>query len=143
LKETFAGQIPKARLIWLTDDVKKNVTTIMGHPLKVLRIRYWSMGKKTAWILEEIGKEEPITTGIVINNGEIERIKILIFRESRGWEVRYPFFTDQFKKTKLKNNLGLSKSIDSVSGATLSVKAVTRLARLALYFDELARKEEK
>ena len=108
----------------------------MGHDLGVLRVRYWHINDSTAWILEEIGKERPITTGIVIRQGKIELIKILIFRESRGWEVRYPFFTDQFKNVKLLETSELDKSIDGISGATLSVNAVTKLARLALTLDD-------
>jgi len=138
LKETYQGKIPKAKFVWLTKDVKPQVNEILGHPLNALRVRYWVKGKRTAWILEEIGKEELITTGIVVNKGNIERVKILVFRESRGWEVRYPFFTDQFKNVKLTARKKLSRPIDSISGATLSVNAVSRLARLALYFHKLA-----
>jgi len=30
---------------------------------------------KTVWILDEIGKEKPITVGIVVDDGKIERVK--------------------------------------------------------------------
>ena len=103
----------------------------------VLRLRYWMKAGRTVWILEEIGKERPITTGFVVENNEIKKVKILIFRESRGWEVRYPFFTDQFTGASLRGeNLELDRAIDGISGATLSVSAVTRLARLALLFHQ-------
>ena len=72
---------------------------------------------KSVWILDEVGKEKPITTGIVIKNGKIELIKILVFRESRGWEIRHAFFTDQFKQTELTKNQQLSSDIDNISGA--------------------------
>jgi hypothetical protein len=58
---------------------------------------------------------------------------VLIFRESRGWEVRHDFFTDQFKGVTLNDDRELDLPIDNISGATLSVRALTRLARLALY----------
>ena len=76
---------------------------------------------------------KPITTGFVIDNGQIERVAILIYRESRGWEVRYPFFTDQFIGAVVDGDYRLDRSIDGISGATLSVVALTRLRRLALY----------
>ncbi|RMD70411.1 MAG: FMN-binding protein, partial [Gammaproteobacteria bacterium] len=132
LKETF-GEVPKPRLLWITKDLKKGIRDILGHDLGVLRLRYWQEGKRTAWILEEIGKEEPITVGIVVNGGRIERIKVLAFRESRGWEVRYPFFTDQFKGAGLDKDKALDRPIDGISGATLSVRALKKLARLALF----------
>ncbi len=93
--------------------------------------------------MEEIGKERPITTGIVIDQDKIELVRILIFRESRGWEVRYPFFTDQFKEVRLINKNMLDTPIDGISGATLSVNAVTKLARLALMLDSFVSTAEK
>ena len=59
-------------------------------------------------------------------------VKVLIFRESRGWEVRYPFFTDQFKGATLVTDNNLDRKIDGITGATLSVNALTKLGRIAL-----------
>jgi hypothetical protein len=103
--------------------------------MKVLRLRYWDDNTKRAWILEEIGRDKPITVGLITANGKILDVKVLIFRESRGWEVRYPFFTDQFKDTTLTAERNLDQKIDGISGATLSVNALTKLARLALFLD--------
>ncbi len=133
LQETFPDGVPEARVIWLIGEIKKDVSTIMGHDLAELRVRYWYKDGRSAWILEEIGKEEPITTGIVVDEGKIERIEVLIFRESRGWEVRHDFFTDQFIGAGLREG-ELDRPIDNISGATLSVNALIKLARLALYF---------
>lgn len=72
----------------------------------------------------------------MINDNKIESIKVLAFRESRGWEVRHPFFTDQFSDAALKENKQLDKHIDGISGATLSVKAMTKMARLALFLHQ-------
>lgn len=135
LRETFAGQPPKAEALWLTKDLRQAVTDILGHPPATMRLRYWRQGERTAWIVEEIGKEKPITTGIVIEEGRIEQVKVLIFRESRGWEVRHDFFTDQFRQAGLDTSRQLDRDIDSISGATLSVNAITRLARMALYLN--------
>ena len=135
INEVFDGNPPQPDKLWIKKDLKEQVKAILGHDLGVLRVRYWKQAGRTAWILEEIGKEQPITTGIVVANGVIETVRILIFRESRGWEVRYPFFTDQFNAVTLDQNRRLSKHIDGISGATLSVHAVTKLARLALLLD--------
>ena len=54
-------------------------------PYVSLRIRYWKKDGRTAWILEEIGKVEPSTFGIVSKEGQIQKIKVLEFREMRGW----------------------------------------------------------
>ena len=64
------------------------------------------------------------------------QMQVLIYRESHGWEVRYPFFTDQFKGLERDDSNNLNKKIDGISGATLSVNALTRLSKLALYLDQ-------
>jgi len=137
LDDVFNGEIPKPKFVWFTGENGKKVTSILKHKPASLRTRYWLQGKRSIWILEEIGKEKLITTGIVINDNQIEKVKVLIFRESRGWEIKRNAFTQQFKNATLTSDDKLSTRIDGISGATLSVKAVTRLSRLALYLHSL------
>ena len=132
LAEMFGAATPAPQVLWLQPEVRDQSEKILGHPLSALRMRYWSQADRYAWILEEIGKEQPITVGIVTTQGRIEQLRVLIFRESRGWEVRHSFFTDQFPGSGLDASMGLDNTIDGISGATLSVSALTRLARLAL-----------
>lgn len=136
INEVFDNNPPKAKALWLDKDLKKQIVNILDHKYKGLRVRYWRQEKKSVWVLDEIGKEKLITTGIVINNRQIEQVKVLVFRESRGWEVRHDFFTDQFKQAALKENHLLDKSIDNISGATLSVRAVRKQAQIALLLDQ-------
>lgn len=140
INQVFANNPPKAKVLWLDKALKQKIAGILSHSYNGLRIRYWQQDnatvKKSVWILDEVGKEKPITTGIVISNGKIELIKVLVFRESRGWEVRHDFFTDQFKHAKLKDSGQLDRDIDNVSGATLSVRAVSKVARIALLLDQ-------
>ncbi len=136
IKEVFADVTPEAKRLWVTNELKPQIRKILGHDLGLLRIRYWQYHQRTAWILDEIGKTEPITLGFVINNGVIELTRVLIFRESRGWEIRHPFFTDQYKNAVLQSDLELNRHIDGISGATLSVAAVNKLARLALFLHQ-------
>lgn len=123
--------------LWLKGESKKNAEKILNRKLG-LRTRYWTDGERTAWILEEIGKEQPITIGVVVQGDAICDVRILEYRESRGGEVRYPFFTNQYNGVSLRNDTSLSQSIDGISGATLSVRAVTRIARVALFFHRQA-----
>jgi len=142
LAETFAGKPPEAAVIWLTGERKDVVNRILGHRYTSLRVRYWQDAERSAWILDEVGKDLPITVGIVINAGQMENIKVLVFRESRGWEIRHSFFTDQFKETRLQEDYQLDRRIDGISGATLSVRAMKKLATLALYLDAEIRKQD-
>lgn len=139
VREAFGGSAPPARVLWLTTPVAAEAGRILGHPPAQKRVRYWQQGARSAWVLEEIGKEEPITVGIVIDNARIVLLRVLVYRESRGGEVRYPRFTGQFRDAALTVGHELDRSIDGISGATLSVRALTKLARLALYFDGIAR----
>lgn len=134
IAEVFEGRPPVVKKLWIKKGLKQPVKDILGHKLAVLRISYWQQGVRTAWILEETGRDHPITAGIVINGEVIESVRVLIFRESRGWEIRYPFFTDQFKDVGSVEHYKLDKNIDGISGATLSVNAMIKLARLALLF---------
>ena len=134
LQQAFGETSPQVKTLWLKNDLKPAVSEILGHPYPGLRVRYWVNDQRSAWVLEEIGKERPITIGVILDGGQIHEVSILAFRESRGWEVKYPFFTDQFKGLSLTEEQQLSDHIDGVTGATLSVRAVTKVARLALFF---------
>ncbi len=135
LQQTFDNNPPPPDKLWITKALQPGINNILGHDLPVIRLRYWHDGIKTAWILEAIGRDKPITVGFVVKAHKIEQVNVLIFRESRGWEVKYPFFTDQFKAAALTTDHTLDRKIDGISGATLSVGALTKLARLALYLD--------
>jgi hypothetical protein len=139
LAEKFAKQVfqspPPIQYLWVTPPYKEIVKQTLGHPYPKVRIPYWHKDNRYLWVLEEIGKDLPITTAIVVKvvNGQpqVESIRILKFRESRGWQVKLPSFTQQFKQAKL-NQDQITPNIDSISGATLSVNAVKKLAKLAL-----------
>lgn len=132
IAEAFDGAPPQAAKLWLSGDLKQATAEILGHPYGQLRVTYWPKEIRTAWVLDEIGKEQPITVGFVIGPTGIERLRILIYRESRGAEVRYPAFTGQFSGARLSADKTLDRPINGISGATLSVRAVDRLARLSL-----------
>jgi hypothetical protein len=132
----FPAGSPAPSTLWISGDLRDAVERVLGHRFAALRVRYWHHGAKSVWILDEIGKELPITIGVTVAGGAIDNVRVLEFRESRGWEVRYPFFTDQFVDARLEANGHLDRRIDGITGATLSVGAVTRIARVALLLDD-------
>ncbi len=142
LADVFDGAPPPPRVLFLRGTVKQTVREILGHRYPRLRVRYWLRGPRSAWILDEIGKERPITVGIGIEGGRVERVRVLVFRESRGDEVRHRFFTAQFDGAGLDTAQRLDRHIDNIAGATLSVRAVKKLVRLALYLDRAVRRED-
>ncbi len=132
LSESFAGAVPTPKIVWLTGALAQQAEAVLGHKAAALRIRYWAMGARSAWILDEIGKTEAITAGFVIENQKIAQVQVLEFRESRGFEVRHPFFTNQFIGLELQENSRLSDPVDGISGATLSVRAMESMAKFSL-----------
>ncbi|MHB1240139.1 MAG: FMN-binding protein [Gammaproteobacteria bacterium] len=70
--------------------------------------------------------------GVVVNSGRITRLDVLIFRVSRGRDVRHPFCTQQFRGARLDTDGRLDRNVDGITGATLSVHALIRVARFAL-----------
>lgn len=138
VQAAFDDAVPARRKLWLSGEQREQLQAILGHAVG-LRVSYWQAQDRSAWILEEIGKELPITIGIVVEAGQLLDVRILAFRESRGGEVRYPFFTRQFVGLTLQSdNRRLSATIDGISGATMSVDAVTRAAQAALFMAQQA-----
>ena len=135
LDRAFSGSPPAPELIWLSGERKLTVREIMGHNYPALRLRYWCVAGRSAWVVEEIGKELPITVGVVIEGDYIESLRVLTYRENRGEEVSTPSFSDQFIDSSLDSKGTLDKNIDGISGATLSVQALTRLATMSLFLD--------
>ncbi|MGB1199262.1 MAG: FMN-binding protein [Thalassotalea sp.] len=136
INQVFNGESPKAKMLWLKAEDKAVIAEIMSRKYHRMRIRYWQKGDESVWILDEIGKEKPITTGIHIKGRSIVQLKVLTFRESRGDEVRHDFFTRQFKSVTLTPEHNLNQTIDGITGATMSVRALTKVAKLALWLDQ-------
>lgn len=132
LRAAFDDTLPAPQALFLAADVRARVERVLGHRTPLLRVRYWRRGPRTVWILDEIGKEQPITTGIQIDSGRINQVRVLKYRESRGAEVQRESFTAQFREARLVDEDMLDRRIDGITGATMSVRALTRQARMAL-----------
>jgi hypothetical protein len=135
LNRAFSEEPPEPRVAWLSGDRKTVIHQLLGHDYPALRIRYWCRDARSAWILEEVGKDLPITVGIVVVDDYIESLRVLTYRENRGGEVATPSFTEQFNGSALNDDSALNTHIDGITGATLSVRALSRLATLALFLE--------
>ena len=133
LSRAFINSPPEPNILWLSGERKTAVRQLLGHDYAALRMRYWCQAGRSAWILDEIGKELPITVGIIIENNYIKNLRVMTYRENRGGEVSTPSFTDQFINAGIEENNKLDVRIDGISGATLSVQSLTRLATMALF----------
>ena len=81
INESFSSKPPKSSVLWITKSLKPAIYKIMGHDLGVLRIRYWEKNGRTVWVLNEIGKEHPITVGLVVKHNKIQQYSISIFNK--------------------------------------------------------------
>jgi hypothetical protein len=137
VQKTFGATAPKVLKMWLTDaELKKDLRHIIGREDLPLRQRYYQIDQKRLWIVEEIGKERMITMAIVTENDAILEQKVLVYRESRGAEVAQQAYCDQFNQQTLKQNLELSHGVDGITGATLSCRAMTKMARYVLRLEQ-------
>ena len=149
IRNAFAGDVPIAQRVWVRGQLKQTIKQVLQHKSTFLRAKYWQSDQKSVWILDEIGKDKPITVGITVlhegGKSTLLDVKVLTFRESRGWEIKHNFFTRQFiglgllspsRKPKLDN------SIDGITGATLSVRALKKLAKIALILDQFVRQTD-
>ena len=135
IKQSFS-ETPAPKVIWVKGQLKQQLTAILGHPYAGLRIKYWFKEGKSLWVLNEVGKERPITVGIIIEGDSVESVQVLAYRETRGSEVRHHFFLKQFIGATSDDDHTLSKHIDGITGATLSVRALTKLTQIALLLHE-------
>ncbi|HEV8305735.1 MAG TPA: FMN-binding protein [Gemmatimonadales bacterium] len=73
-----------------------------------------------------IGKDQPITFLVAIDPGDrLKDVDILVYREPYGGEVAYEAWRRQFRGKSAADSLRVGREIRTISGATISVHAVT------------------
>ena len=74
----------------------------------------------------------------MVNNCKIKSSHVLVYREQHGYEIKYPAFLLQFTDAEINSNMKLNTKIDNISGATLSVNSMKRMAKTALLLNKLS-----
>jgi hypothetical protein len=133
LNQIFKSDIPTSQRYWVNKESQEIIKKQFNPSQIKLSYRYWHKDDLTVWVLDEIGKERDITTGIVINKDKIDKVQVLVYRESRGGQVQNDRFTQQYNNKSSDNNF--IKEIDSISGATLSVNALNKQVKMALWLN--------
>lgn len=102
-------------------------------------------GQPQGWaiVTEEIGKFKPITFIVKVSNeGKVERVEVMVYREAVGSEVRRQRFARQFKGKTARDPLRINRDILNITGATMSVQAITAgVKKVLVILDELYFKE--
>lgn len=141
LGSIFTGEIPKKKRLIVKGDKKEDIQKIMGDRYNKRIFSYWENDTEQVWILNSIGKYKPITAGFVINSCKIKSSHVIVYREAIGYEIKYPNFLIQLKDAEIKDNMKLNSKIDNISGATLSVNSMRRMARTALLLNKLSNED--
>ncbi len=141
LAEMFDNKVPAPVVLNLDAKAQQEISTVFNRPFPSQRVRYWKDANKTVWVFDDIGKEGyvPTTSGFSVSNGAIKTARVLIYRESRGEQVAEPSFLKQLEGAKASGR-ELSNKVDNITGATLSVQMMERMARTAITLDALSRK---
>lgn len=97
-----------------------------------------------AMIQHTIGKHKPMTYMVGVDpNGEVINVEVLIYRESRGSEVRTKRFNYQYEGKTLYDPIRINRDVINISGATMSVRSMSAgVKRVLVLVDELYLKPE-
>jgi hypothetical protein len=88
---------------------------------------------------EEIGKYRPITFLVAVDlQLRVSSVAILVYRESRGGEVRRQRFLRQYRGKQVGDPIRINRDIINITGATLSVRALNAGVRKALFLLQAA-----
>jgi Na+-translocating ferredoxin:NAD+ oxidoreductase RnfG subunit len=124
--------------IRLTEAQAARVAELAEHPLweeafSVHRAYAGGQLQGYAVVAEEVGKFHLITFIVGVSpEGRVKRVEVLVYRESRGAEVRYRRFLHQYDGKSLGDPIRLNRDILNITGATLSVRAMNRGVRKVL-----------
>ena len=61
--------MPRLIFLWISAQLRASLKKDLNKDFSQARLRYWYKDDKRVFILEEIGKELPITFGIVVQGG--------------------------------------------------------------------------
>lgn len=96
-----------------------------------------------ALTLNVIGKELPITFMVACDpEGRIIGVRVLVYRESEGSEIRHRRFMRQFIGKTVKDPLRINREIDAITGATLSSRSAAYAVQKMLALFQVVYKEK-
>lgn len=124
--------------IALTPEHRRRIEAKTGRPFAAAQVTVY-VGKTKgqidgyAMIVEEIGMYKPITSMVgVTPDGRVGEVAVMVYRESRGGDVRRKRFLNQYRGKRLSDPIRINQDIINVTGATLSVRSMNTQVRKAL-----------
>lgn len=91
-----------------------------------------------ALVQNTIGKHKPMTYMVGVDNkGQVSNVELLVFRESRGSEIRQKRFNSQYEGKTVLDPVRINKDVINISGATMSVRSMSAgIKRVLVLVDE-------
>ncbi|MCB0750218.1 MAG: FMN-binding protein, partial [Ignavibacteriae bacterium] len=81
-----------------------------------------------------LGKVKPITYLVIFNDVlSVKSVNVVKYREQYGGAIENNDWLNQFNQKTISSEIELGKSIDGISGATISVKAMIKGVKRLLY----------
>ena len=146
LDEIFGHHVTTADTLTISADLADRFATSFGAPPSIQQVPLYLVGEGShlegyAMIWEEVGKYYPITFLVATSlEGRVLGVRVLIYRESHGGDVRRSRFLSQYKGKGPESAVRTHRDIINLSGATLSVNAMNRGVRKVLHLIDHYRK---
>jgi hypothetical protein len=133
----------RRELLRLTPDKKSQIEDRIGwkFPEDSFEVYIGETGTQVdgyALVQNTIGKHKAMTYMVGIDQkGRVSDIELLVFRESRGSEIRQKRFNTQYEGKTVLDPVRINKDIINISGATMSVRSMSAgIKRVLVLVDE-------
>jgi Na+-translocating ferredoxin:NAD+ oxidoreductase RnfG subunit len=140
---TFAGHeaILRFQKLVINPKQKKEIENQVRQRFLKNFVYVWKINQgdslKGYAVLDNVyGKSMPITFLVVFDTtGKILETNIIKYREAYGGQISNPSWLKQFTGKTIESDFKKGKDIDAISGATISVNAITKgIKKLVLLF---------
>lgn len=127
----------KEKVLTLTSTDKKRLQTKASAKIDMSKVRFYTIHKNTALIgygvlmIQTIRTKKAAILYLIEKDERIKAIEILLFKEPSEYKPATSWEALFIGKSR-KDNLIAGDGIPTISGATLSARAVSNAARIAL-----------
>ena len=122
----------RMHILTLDKQIKKKVENHVKQKFYRDKLYYWTISQADstiayAFLDNVIGKSMPITFMVIVNiDGDIINANVIKYREAYGSEVGNKGWLQQFINFNNISTYNIDKDIDGISGATISVKSMSK-----------------
>ena len=122
----------RMHILILDKQIKKEVENQVKQKFYRDKLYYWTISQVDttiayAFLDNVIGKSMPITFMVILNiDGDIISANVIKYREAYGSEVGNKGWLQQFINFNNISTYNIDKDIDGISGATISVKSMSK-----------------